>query len=837
MMLRRRQRQRQQQQRVTNNALLLVVFVVVMLLPATLLLLTLENYFSSSKYDSYNYYYYDHTSSSSSSPYYVAAASVILLQLEKPQKITATTRSHLTKHKQHNKQQQHYQQKRQSLSDSSQHPRILILNQKQNQTTTTDAAVDVADTNTTTTTIVGSNSEDQVISNDNVSIDLSTATVDNDKDNNDNYFQRYTIPKTFVDTIATTTTNDDNSNESYSNKSEINNITNNNLSSSATSLNRSSSNTYIKEIEKSRIGENLKISNSKQGLSDTTTTTNKNNPPFLSMRDNYKKMYRIQQQQQQSNTKSRLDLHGIFALTIPRKIPEYCWNVCRTKIIPSLVSSSKNKNLLVSAAAIVIIGKGISSEPVRRTVYFWTHVGPIIIHYRFTKWWMRINSIDIVRRNEIYETLHNKYSQPTYNMILHLKGLYVKIGQILSSRPDFVPYQYVTIFSQLQDSIPQSSITDIEQIIQLSFQQKKDSLDYKSIFLSIDPIALGSASIGQVHKATLHPEWSRILNIKTPYVAIKVMHPSSKLRFTNDFQVFRWLCRVTLPGWRSFLDTLEKQIMTEFDYRTEAQSLEQVRLNMLSSQYSSKVCVPQPFINLCTQHVLVMEYLHGIRLIDSIEEQLASAFHGSHTIAEQFMSLKRTEVVTGQDLGSNKLLQSTVSWYGKFKLLYYLLKCRSIIDILVNVHGYQIFVNGCWNGDPHAGNFLLLNDGRIGLIDYGQTKRISNSERLALAKIIVAIDNANNNKDDDVSLINDDNGTTAATSSTTTTNAIAIAAAMKDAGFTIQRDDTTMLTKYAKLFFDSDEDGLQQGCVTPQHYFARLMFTNPLTTIPDSAGT
>ena len=59
---------------------------------------------------------------------------------------------------------------------------------------------------------------------------------------------------------------------------------------------------------------------------------------------------------------------------------------------------------------------------------------------------------------------------------------------------------------------------------------------------------------------------------------------------------------------------------------------------------------------------------------------------------------------------------------------------------------------------------------------------------------------------------------------------------MKKAGFDIRYSNDEMLKRYAKLFFDSDEDGLKEGWVTPQHYFASLMFANPLTSIPDAAG-
>ena len=102
-------------------------------------------------------------------------------------------------------------------------------------------------------------------------------------------------------------------------------------------------------------------------------------------------------------------------------------------------------------------------------------------------------------------------------------------------------------------------------------------------------------------------------------------------------------------------------------------------------------------------------------------------------------------------------------------------------------------------------------DGRLGLIDFGQTRRLSDTERLALAKVVVAL------------------GTEA--------SAETVAASMQEAGFIAQdQDDTSMWKKYATLFFDSDLESQRLGFPTPQLYFVSLMEQNPLTEIPDAFG-
>lgn len=98
-----------------------------------------------------------------------------------------------------------------------------------------------------------------------------------------------------------------------------------------------------------------------------------------------------------------------------------------------------------------------------------------------------------------------------------------------------------------------------------------------------------------------------------------------------------------------------------------------------------------------------MEMLHGKKLIDSIEEQLCAAIGGSHERAQEFLSLRRKEIMGGENCGSRDILRKYVSPIGKIRLLLLFFRCRRIIELLVDVHGHEIFRAGTWNGDPHFG--------------------------------------------------------------------------------------------------------------------------------------
>jgi hypothetical protein len=130
------------------------------------------------------------------------------------------------------------------------------------------------------------------------------------------------------------------------------------------------------------------------------------------------------------------------------------------------------------------------SEPVRRATYFWRHAGPIVAHYKLTNNWLSLCRADQEDRDRAFEVLHDQYAQPALNIALHLRGLYVKLGQIMSSRPDFLPQQYVVAFTELQDNIPAWDTEIVQATAEQALIQKCPAFqEYEHLIL--DPIALG----------------------------------------------------------------------------------------------------------------------------------------------------------------------------------------------------------------------------------------------------------------------------------------------------------------------------------------------------------
>jgi len=234
-------------------------------------------------------------------------------------------------------------------------------------------------------------------------------------------------------------------------------------------------------------------SNNNKHITSAATTT--------AMTSRYNNNQQQQQQiKEQHPQEASMSIFGLFLAS--------SWSLRNIKgsIFGGVVPPSPKLRMIFATitagtATIYKINKIIRSESVRRATYFWWNIGPIVIHYKFTKFWFtKINTnADIKKRNYVYNKLHTKYSPICYNTALQLKGLYIKLMQICSSRPDFIPLQYIKLFVHSQDSLPQYPIDDIKQIINNSLKQLNDpeqpeqeQLSYDKVFVNIDEIALGT---------------------------------------------------------------------------------------------------------------------------------------------------------------------------------------------------------------------------------------------------------------------------------------------------------------------------------------------------------
>ncbi|HEY2827855.1 MAG TPA: AarF/ABC1/UbiB kinase family protein [Pirellulales bacterium] len=258
---------------------------------------------------------------------------------------------------------------------------------------------------------------------------------------------------------------------------------------------------------------------------------------------------------------------------------------------------------------------------------------------------------------------------------------FIKLGQILSTRPDVVGVDLAEELSKLQDNTPADPFHTVAAIVESQFGQPVDSL-----FTDFEEIPLASASIGQVHRARLkNGDW----------VVVKVRHAGIEEIIRRDLDILtglaHWAERVPeLSNYRPRATVAEFQrvLRRELDFSREQRNLQQFR-HLFSAD--ATVRIPRSYPKLTTSRVLTMEYLEGVKL--------------SHTEKLEELGFDLKEIAyRGADL--------------------YLT---------------MIFAHGFYHADPHPGNIVVMPGNVIGLLDFGMVGRIDTALREEVEDLVLAI--------------------------------------------------------------------------------------------------
>ncbi len=271
-------------------------------------------------------------------------------------------------------------------------------------------------------------------------------------------------------------------------------------------------------------------------------------------------------------------------------------------------------------------------------------------------------------------------------MLDELGPTFVKFGQLLSTRPDIVPDDIIAELRGLQDDVRPFPFADVERVIAEDLKQPIGRL-----FLEFDETPLAAASIGQVHRAVL-PNGKR--------VAVKVQRPNAPRQIESDIQLLEQAARLVKERVRAldFIDTREivdefaRSIRQELDYRQEGRNAQAFHRNFAGHPH---VVVPRVYWSYTSERVLTLEYLDGIQLADletdawTIEQRKRLAY----VIAETWLTM--------------------------------------------------IFRHGFFHGDPHPANILVLAPDKIGLVDFGLSGKLTDSDLSKMTALF--IDAANEN--------------------------------------------------------------------------------------------
>ena len=285
-----------------------------------------------------------------------------------------------------------------------------------------------------------------------------------------------------------------------------------------------------------------------------------------------------------------------------------------------------------------------------------------------------------------------KLSRPErVRMVLEELGpTFVKLGQILSTRADLIPLEYVEELSKLQDAVPAFPYDSVKEII-LSETGKTPG----ALFQSFHKKPIAAASIGQVHRA--------ILKGTKEEVAIKVQRPDIQQTVEVDLEILlhlatlmeRHVAELKFVHPTKIVNEFARTMEDEMDYRVEASHIERFARQFIDDR---TMYVPKVFRELTTKRMLVMEFIDGIKASDFVA--LGKGGYDLKEVASR---------------GADSMLQQICTW-------------------------------GFYHADPHPGNVLILPNNVICFIDFGMMGRISQQEREDFTDFVEVLIHKDENK-------------------------------------------------------------------------------------------
>jgi len=290
---------------------------------------------------------------------------------------------------------------------------------------------------------------------------------------------------------------------------------------------------------------------------------------------------------------------------------------------------------------------------------------------------------------------HDGVAEELPNDLERLGPTFVKLGQLLSSRADLLPPRYLKPLSRLQDNVKPFPFEDVEFIVEQELGTKLNKA-----FTFFDPEPLAAASLGQVHRASLHDGRP---------VVVKVQRPNIVKQIEDDFaaleEVARFLSRHTKFGRRyqigRLIEEFEHTLSHELDYRREAANLVALSNNL---KKFPRVRIPYPVDDYTTRKILTMEYIEGIKI--TALSPLAKLDFESLALAEE----------------------------------------------LFQAYLHQVLIDGIFHADPHPGNILLTPDHRIALLDLGMVGHTSGGMQESLLKLLLAVSEGNSDEAAEVAI-------------------------------------------------------------------------------------
>jgi len=270
--------------------------------------------------------------------------------------------------------------------------------------------------------------------------------------------------------------------------------------------------------------------------------------------------------------------------------------------------------------------------------------------------------------------LHKKNASLIREKAIEMKGVMIKVGQFLSSRIDFLPDEYISELSQLQDQVPPHDYPEIK-------RQLIDALGSapENIFSHFDEEPVAAASLGQVHKAVLK---------NGQEVAVKIQYPDIEKIIETDIKMFYVLVKIMRGrhgniNLKILHEEFSKIIRAELDYIQEGKNAETFGENFREDE---RIIIPSVKWDYTRPKVLTLEFVGGIKITDCVAVKAAG------------------------------------------------INCKETVNLVAEAYSKMIFIHGFFHGDPHPGNIFVMEGPKLVFVDFGMVQAIPDAIKRELRR-------------------------------------------------------------------------------------------------------
>ena len=274
---------------------------------------------------------------------------------------------------------------------------------------------------------------------------------------------------------------------------------------------------------------------------------------------------------------------------------------------------------------------------------------------------------------------HRKNARRVKNTILEVKGLFIKIGQLISMMTNFLPDDFRHELDELQDRVPPRPYESIVNRIRGELNSGPDEF-----FESFNPSPIASASLAQVHDATLRD--GRRVALKIQHIDVDEMVKEDLLTLRNIHLIAGFFARVR--GLDNFYTQIRDMIFDELDFEKEADHIETVSANF---ENEMMVSFPEVVREYSTRRILVTSFIEGIKITDQQEIEMAG------------------------------------------------LDTRILAQRILTAYCHMIFEDGVYHADPHPGNIFVGADGEIIFVDFGAIGKLSQHMKEGIPMFLEAV--------------------------------------------------------------------------------------------------